>query len=230
LNNIQILNDAQKAGKKILSEIESKQLLKQININTTAIEIADSVDTAVMSSHKIGFPIVLKIASPDITHKSDVGGVKTNLKTPAEVAEAYQEIMASVKEKFPQARIEGITVQNMARPGLEIIIGVTRDPQFGPVIMFGIGGIWVEVLKDVSFRLVPITPADAEEMIKEIKGYALLKGYRNMETANTQILADILLKISDFANLHPEIKEMDLNPVLAYKDEAIAVDARIILE
>jgi acyl-CoA synthetase (NDP forming) len=172
----------------------------------------------------------LKIASPDITHKSDVGGVKVGLKDTAEVSKAYKEIMDSVKQKCPSARIDGVSVQNMARPGIEIIIGMTRDPQFGPVLMFGLGGVWVEVLKDVSFRIVPLTRNDAVSMIKEIRGAKLLEGYRNSEPANTAILEEILLKLSDFLENTPEIKEMDLNPVFAYKDGAIAVDARIVLD
>jgi acyl-CoA synthetase (NDP forming) len=118
----------------------------------------------------------------------------------------------------------------MARPGIEIIIGVFKDAQFGPVIMFGLGGIFVEVLKDVSFRIIPIARRDAAKMIKEIKGYPLLKGYRGMEPANLPSLEDILLKVSDFTERTPEIKEIDLNPIIAYKDSAVAVDARIVLE
>jgi acyl-CoA synthetase (NDP forming) len=138
--------------------------------------------------------------------------------------------MTSVKQKFPQAKIEGVSVQNMARPGIEVIIGMTKDPQFGPVLMFGLGGVWVEVLKDVTFRIVPLTRRDANEMIKEIKGYPLLEGYRGSEPANITVLEDILLKVSDFMGKIPEIKEMDINPIFAYKDGAVAVDARVVLE
>jgi acyl-CoA synthetase (NDP forming) len=135
-----------------------------------------------------------------------------------------------VKQKFPKATIEGVAVQSMARPGTEVIIGMTKDAQFGPVLMFGLGGVWVEVLKDVSFRIVPLTRRDATEMIKEIKGYPLLEGYRGMEPANIKVLEDMLLKVSEFMDRTPEIKEMDLNPVFAYKDGAVAVDARVVLE
>jgi acyl-CoA synthetase (NDP forming) len=152
------------------------------------------------------------------------------LKNAAEVKQAYADIMASAREKYPQAKIEGVSVQSMARPGIEIIIGMNKDAQFGPVIMFGLGGIFVEVLKDVSFRLIPIVKRDAEEMIKEIRGYALLNGYRGQEPADIPSLVDVLLKVSNLVEKTPEIKELDLNPVFAYGDAAIAVDARIVLE
>ena len=171
-----------KQGRTLLSEIESKQILQEAGINTTSIKLASSENEAVSISKDFGFPVVLKIASPDITHKSDAGGVKVGLKNEAEVSKAYQEIMTSVKQRFPEARIDGVSVQNMARPGTEIIIGMTKDPQFGPVLMFGLGGIWVEVLKDVSFRIVPLTRYDASAMIKEIRGAALLKGLPQLGT------------------------------------------------
>lgn len=226
----QIINEARKQGRTLLSEIESKGILKEVGINTTSIKFASSEKEAVIISESFGYPVVLKIASPDITHKSDAGGVKVGLKNAADVSKAFQEIMASVKHHYPAARIDGVSVQNMARPGLEVIIGMTRDPQFGPVLMFGLGGIFVEVLKDVSFRIVPLTRHDAAAMFKEIRGAALLKGYRNSEAVDTAILEEMLLKLSKFLENNPEIKEMDLNPIFAYKDGAIAVDARIILE
>jgi acyl-CoA synthetase (NDP forming) len=146
------------------------------------------------------------------------------------VKKAYGEIMASVREKYPKAKIEGVAVEAMARPGIEIIVGMYKDAQFGPVIMFGLGGIFVEVLKDVSFRLIPILKKDAEAMIKEIKAYSLLNGYRGQEPAHIPSLVDVLLKVSALVEKTPEIKEIDLNPVFAYKDSAVAVDARIVLE
>jgi acyl-CoA synthetase (NDP forming) len=230
LSNKQSIETARKEGRTVLTEIESKKLLGEIGIPTTQIELATSEEEAVIISAKIGYPVVLKIASPDISHKSDAGGVKVGLKTGEEVARAYKEIMESVKQKFPQAKIEGASVQNMARPGTEVIIGMTKDAQFGPVLMFGLGGVWVEVLKDVSFRIVPLSRRDAGEMIKEIKGYPLLQGYRGAEPANVTVLEDLLLKVSDFMEKTPEIKEMDLNPIFAYKDGAMAVDARVVLE
>ncbi len=227
---INTLNDIKKQGRTILTEIEAKQVIKDAGIKVVATRLAKSQKEAVAISHDIGFPLVLKIASPDITHKTDAGGVKGGLKSAAEVKKAYAEIMDSVREKYPQAKIEGVSVQSQARPGIEIIVGMYKDAQFGPVIMFGLGGIFVEVLKDVSFRLIPIVKRDAEEMIKEIKGYALLNGYRGQESASLPSLVDVLLKVSNLVEKTPQIKELDLNPVFAYKDSAIAVDARIVLE
>ncbi len=225
-----ILLEVKKQKRTILTEIEAKQIVQDAGIKVIKTRLAKSQKEAVSIGNEIGFPLVLKIASPDITHKTDAGGVKVGLKNAAEVKKAYAEIMDSVGKKFPQAKIEGVSVQTMAKPGIEIIIGMYKDAQFGPVIMFGLGGIFVEVLKDVSFRLIPITKRDAEEMIKEIKGYALLNGYRGQEPADIASLVDVLLKISNLVEKTPEIKEIDLNPVFAYKDSAVAVDARIVLE
>jgi acyl-CoA synthetase (NDP forming) len=224
------LKDIKKHGRAVLTEIESKQVIKDAGIKVIETQLSKSQQEAVAVGGEIGYPVVLKIASPDITHKTDAGGVKVGLKSDAEVKKAYAEIMASVRKKFPKAKIDGMAVQKMAQPGIEIIVGMYKDTQFGPVIMFGLGGIFVEVLKDVSFRLIPIEKRDAEEMIKEIKGYALLNGYRGQEPAHIPSLIDVLLKISALVEKTPEIKEIDLNPVSAYKDSAVAVDARIVLE
>ncbi|MFC1910099.1 acetate--CoA ligase family protein [Chloroflexota bacterium] len=228
INNI--INTAKNQGRTILTEVESKQIVRQLGIPTTEIKLATTKGQAMALAEEIGFPVVLKIVSPDITHKSDAGGVKVGICNEEDVAQAYESIMASCKSKFPGAIIEGISVQNLAKPGTEIIIGMAKDAQFGPVMMFGLGGVWVEILKDVSFRIVPLTRTDASRMIKEIKGYPLLKGFRGSEAASIPALEDSLLKLSDFVSSHPEIKEMDLNPIFAYKDGLMAVDARVILE
>lgn len=224
------LSEIEKQGRTILTEIEAKQVIKDAGISVIETRLAKSEKEALAISESLGFPVVLKIASPDITHKTDAGGVKVGLANGAEVKKTFTEIMIAAREKFPQAKIEGVAVQPMARPGIEIIVGMHQDAQFGPVVMFGLGGIFVEVLKDVSFRLIPIAKRDAEEMIKEIKGYALLNGYRGQEPASMASLVDILLKVSSLVEKAPEIREIDLNPVFAYKDSAVAVDARIVLE
>ncbi|MEA1958930.1 MAG: acetate--CoA ligase family protein [Chloroflexota bacterium] len=221
---------AKKEGRTALNELESKQLLKAADIKTTDIKLARTKDEAVSLSKELGFPIVLKIISPDILHKTDVGGVKLNLNSEDEAGKAFDEIIDAAKKHDPKANIEGVSVQPMARPATEVIIGMSKDPQFGPVLMFGLGGILVEVLKDVSFRIVPLTRRDARDMIKEIKGYPILEGYRGQEPANIEMLEDLLLKVSDFVENRPEIKELDINPIFAYKDDAIAIDARVILE
>jgi acyl-CoA synthetase (NDP forming) len=137
--------------------------------------------------------------------------------------------MASCTAKFPAAVIEGVTVQDMARPGLEVIVGMATDPQFGPVLMFGLGGVWVEVLKDVSFKIAPLTKGDAAKAVREIKAARLLDGFRGSEPVDRSALEDILLRVSEFVAATPEVREMDLNPIFAYPDGAVAVDARVIL-
>ncbi|HEX77348.1 MAG TPA: acetyl-CoA synthetase [Dehalococcoidia bacterium] len=224
-----LLDQVAREGRKQLTEIEAKELLGEAGISVVETRLATSAAEAVALSQTLGFPVVLKIASPDILHKSDIGGVKLGLRTPRQVARAYDGIMAAARKAQPSARLDGVSVQKMARPGLEVIIGMSQDPHFGPVMMFGLGGILVEVLKDVAFRIVPLAPRDAREMIREIKGYPLLEGYRGQEPANIPILEEMLLRVSDFVEHHPEIKELDLNPIFAYRDSALVVDARIIL-
>ncbi len=229
--NIQsIVEKAKSASRTLLNEIESKALLSEAGIPVVETRLATSKQEAVAMSKKLGFPVVLKIVSPEITHKSDMGGVKLGLKTSKQVEAAYEEVQSAAKEKYPDAVFEGVSVQKMARPGTEVIIGMTKDSQFGPVLMFGLGGILVELLKDVSFRIVPLQKEDAREMIREIKGYPILEGFRGMEPVDVSVLEEILLKLSRFVDENPEIKELDLNPIFAYRDGAVAADARIILE
>jgi len=214
----------------VLTEVESKELLKSAGIDVVDTRLATSKEEAISISQQLGFPVVLKIASPDIVHKSDDGGVKLGLETANQVGEAYDQILGAIRQKHPKARVQGVAVQKMARPGVEVIIGMSKDAQFGPVLMFGLGGILVEVLKDVSFRIVPLSRRDAAEMLREIKGYPLLEGYRGQEAVDISHLEELLIKVSDFVEKNPEIRELDLNPVFAYSDGAIAVDARVILE
>jgi acetyl-CoA synthetase (ADP-forming) len=171
----------------------------------------------------------MKIVSPQITHKSDIGGVRVGLNSRDDASRAFAEITAAA-QKVPEAVIEGISVQKMAPPGLELVVGMSKDSQFGPVLMFGLGGTLVEVLKDVAFRVVPLARQDAKAMIREIKTYRLLEGYRGQPAVDIGYLEELLLKVSKMIEDNPEIKEMDINPLLAYPDGAIAVDARIILE
>ncbi|HEY33623.1 MAG TPA: acetyl-CoA synthetase [Dehalococcoidia bacterium] len=226
----EVIGRAKNEGRSLLTEIEAKEVLKQAGISVVDTSLATSRDEAVSTSQELGFPVVLKIASSDVVHKSDAGGVKLDLGTAEEVGKAYDEIMAAIKKAYPQAKIQGVSVQKMARPGVEIIVGMSKDAQFGPVLMFGLGGILVEILKDVSFRIVPLVKRDAAEMIRDIKGYPLLEGYRGQEPVDVANLEDMILKVSDFVEKHPEIKELDLNPIFAYKDGAVAVDARVVLE
>lgn len=225
-----ILAQARNENRTVLTEIEAKQLLTQAGITCTETRLAEDKAKALAIAEQIGYPVVLKISSVDITHKSDAGGVKVNLQNAADVEKAYDEIMASCTTAFPDANIEGVSVQGMARPGTEVIIGMTKDASFGPVIMFGLGGVLVEVIKDVAFRIVPVEKADAEEMINEIQGKKLLEGYRGSDPADIPFLQEMIVKLSTFVDERPEIKEIDMNPVFAYKQGAMVVDARIILE
>ncbi len=224
-----VIDRAKSQGRTVLTEIESKQVLEEAGVPTVRARLARTAQEAARTGAEIGFPVALKIVSPDITHKSDVGGVRLGLESPEEVEAAFQEIVAAVKERQPDARVEGVAVQAMARPGIEVIVGMSKDPQFGPVLMFGLGGILVEVLKDVAFRIVPLEPRDARQMIREIKGFPVLQGFRGQEPADLDALEKLLLRLSAFVEAHPEVEELDLNPVFAYEDGAVAVDARIVL-
>jgi len=225
-----IVDKARSEGRVVLTEVESKEFLKSAGIDVVDTKLAISKEEAISISQQLGFPVVLKIASPDIVHKSDDGGVKLGLETANQVGEAYDQILGAIRQKHPKAKVQGVAVQKMARPGVEVIIGMSKDAQFGPVLMFGLGGILVEVLKDVSFRIVPLSRRDAAEMLREIKGYPLLEGYRGQEAVDISHLEELLIKVSDFVEKNPEIRELDLNPVFAYGDGAVAVDARVILE
>lgn len=215
-------------GQKILAEVEAKTVLREAGVPVNETFIAGSREEAVSLSMKLGFPVVLKVISRDVLHKTEAGGVELNLNGPEQVGEAYDRIIARAREKYPQALIEGVSVQKMISGGTEVIIGMTKDPQFGPMLMFGLGGILVEVLKDVSFRMVPLAEADAREMISEIKGYPLLKGFRGSAPVNEDDLAEVLIRLSDFIEQHPEIEEMDINPLLATEKGVVAVDARMV--
>jgi acetate---CoA ligase (ADP-forming) subunit beta len=224
-----IIKQARDEGRVLLTEIESKELLKNAGLNVVDTRLAKSKEESISIAEQIGFPVVLKVVSAEITHKTDAGGVKLNLQTPGQVGRAYDDIVTAVQQWDPRAVIRGVSVQKMSPPGIEVIMGMSRDPQFGPVLMFGLGGILVELLKDVSFRIVPLTKRDAREMIREIKGYPILTGYRGQATVDATKLEDLLLKLSAFMENAHDIQELDLNPVFAYADDVIAVDARVIL-
>jgi acetyl-CoA synthetase (ADP-forming) len=214
----------------IFNEVEAKRLLGLAGIPVIDTRLARTKKEAVSLSREIGFPVVMKVVSPDVVHKSDIGGVKVGLTSTAQVQKAYTEIITNVNEKVPGARIEGISVQKMALPGVEIIIGMNEDDQFGPVIMFGLGGIWVEVIRDVVFRVVPVSSRDADEMVREIKGFAVLRGYRGQEPVKISSLTTLITRISKFIEKNPQVKELDINPLIASGDGVVAVDARIVMK
>jgi acyl-CoA synthetase (NDP forming) len=225
-----ILSQAKKEGRNSLLETEAKVVCMDYDIPVTKFKLAKNDAEAVEHATSIGFPVVLKIVSPDIIHKSDVGGVIIGVKNVKEVRSAYKQIMNNVRKHNPSAKIVGILVQEMAPAGIEVIVGSIKDPQFGPAIMFGLGGVFVEVLKDVTFRVAPVTEDEAAEMISEVKAYPLLKGYRNTPPADLKAITKILLNTSKLVMDHVEIKELDLNPIMVYEKGAKTVDARIILE
>ena len=226
----QLLKEILDCGRKTLLETEAKTLCMEYDIPVTRFKLVKDEENAAKQAEALGFPVVLKIVSPDIVHKSDVGGVIVGVKSLNEVKKSYRQIMNNIKKHKPEAKIVGILVQEMAPAGTEVIVGSIKDPQFGPAIMFGLGGVFVEVLKDVTFRIAPITEDEAAEMISEVKAYPLLKGYRNSPPADLKAITKILVNTSRLVTEHPEIKELDLNPIMVYEKGAKAVDARIILE
>lgn len=223
-----VLSAARAEGRTLLDEVEAKAILREADIPATETTLATTRDEAQAQAARLGYPVVLKVVSPDIAHKTDAGGVKLNLADADAVGAAFDEIMSNAQKAVPGAKVKGVSVQQMAKAGTEVIVGMTTDPQFGPVMMFGLGGIMVEVLKDVSFRLVPLTAKDAGQMIGDIKGKPVLDGARGSK-ADIAALENTLLKVSQLVEKHPEIRELDLNPVFAYADGAIAVDARIVV-
>ena len=225
-----LIEHARQQGRTLLTELESKQVLHDLGIPTTLGQLATSEEEAVRAAEAMGYPVVLKIASPDIVHKSDVGGVTLHLQDGEAVRQAFRAMQQSVAAQAPGARVDGISVQPMAAPGVEVIIGMSKDATFGPVLMFGLGGVLVEVLKDVTFRIVPLSQRDAREMIHDIQGFPVLAGYRGAAPADLEALQHILLTLSAFVAQTPEIKEIDLNPIYAYAQGALAVDARVLLE
>lgn len=226
----QVFAEVRKEGRKFLLEPEAKEVCMMYGIPVTKFKVAKAVGEAVKFADEIGYPVVLKIVSPDIVHKSDAGGVVLNLKSPEEIRDAYKKILANAKRHKPDAKITGVFVQAMAPSSTEVIIGATKDPQFGPALMFGLGGIFVEILEDVTFRIAPLTGREAREMIMEIKAYPVLEGYRGRPPADVEALVEILLNTSRLVMDHSEIKELDLNPIMVYEKGAMTVDARIILE
>jgi acyl-CoA synthetase (NDP forming) len=225
----EVIDNARSQGRTLLTEVESKQVLHEAGIPVALSVLARDANEAAQAAEKTGFPVVIKVVSPDVAHKSDVGGVRLGLESSEDVEEAFDEIMEAVKAAQPDARIDGVAVQKMAPMGTEVIVGMSKDPQFGPVMMFGLGGILVEVLKDVAFRIVPLEPKDARAMVREIKGFPVLEGVRGQPPSDVAALENLILKLSEFIEAHPEIDELDLNPVFAYPDGALAVDARIVV-
>jgi len=207
---------------------ECFQFLENEGFECICHRFAESPGKAVHQAHRLGFPVALKIDSPDILHKSDAGGVKLNLRSAQDVRKAFDEMMEGIRSAHPEARVNGVVVTAMAAPGLEVILGMNRDPQFGPVVIFGLGGIAVELFRDVAMRLLPVTRSDALDMIREIKSAALLDGYRGHPPVDKEALADAIVKLAELAEKDEDLLEIDLNPVFAYSEGLVVADARIL--
>lgn len=216
-------------GRHNLLEPEAKAVCLEYGIPTPRFEVATSVESAVGYAEELGYPVVLKIVSPEIVHKTDIGGVAVGLSSDDAVKSAYLRIMGNARAGKPDARLIGVLVQKMAEEATQVIVGSVNDAQFGQTILFGLGGVFVEVLKDVAFRIAPLEKRDAREMIHEIKGYAILLGYRGFPRADEDAIVDLILSASQLVTENPQIDQMDLNPAMVYEHGALVVDARIML-
>lgn len=219
-------------GRLSIGDAEARKILQAYGLKTPTSKVAATPQEAVEIASQIGYPVVLKIASPDILHKTDVGGVKVGLRNAEELRDAFELMIYRAERYVPEARIWGCQVQEMALPGgLEILVGMNRDPQFGPLVTFGLGGIYVEVLKDVTFRVAPFTIRDAELMLREIHSRALLDGVRGQPPVDKESIIDTLLRIGQLVQEFPEITELDINPLIVYTEGqgSIAIDMRLVL-
>ncbi len=213
-----------------LVEPDAKEILRLCGIAVPRFEVVKDVNVAIEEGEKIGYPLVLKLVSPNIIHKSDVGGVRTGLKGPQEIEDAWSEIILRVADQMPMAMIEGFIIEEMVPPGVEVILGATKDPQFGVTAMFGIGGVAVELMKDVSFGLAPMDEEAALKMMREVKGFPLLEGYRGASPCDIKAVANVLLTLSKVVEATDGLKALEINPLIAYEDGVVAVDARAELD
>jgi acyl-CoA synthetase (NDP forming) len=224
-----IIQKALQEGRSSLLIPESQQICKLHHIPTPVSHVVQSVEEAVTKGNLIGFPVVLKIISPQILHKSDVGGVVLGIKGEAALKEAYPKLIAEVCKNNPKAEVLGVLIEKMMPSSTEVIVGGIRDSQFGPSVMFGMGGIFTEVYKDVAFRVAPIDKIDALNLIQELRGSKILEGIRGQPAADLDALVDVLIDVSSLMSQHSAISQLDLNPVIAYHDGVCAVDTRIVL-
>ena len=215
-------------GRQLAPHLAMK-LMAEAGLPTPPFALAETPQAAGTIARDLGFPAVVKISSPDIVHKSDVGGVRLSLSSPVEVEKAGNELLVAVRHALSTAQVDGLLICKMAPKGVEVIVGMNRDPQFGPILLFGLGGVLVELFRDVSLRHLPLSRDDARSMIREILGYPVLAGYRGQPAVDEDALANCILKVAEIAERHPEIQELDLNPVLAYPDGIAVVDARVIV-
>lgn len=224
-----IISRQLRTGRLYVGEAKAKDILRAYDFIVPDGRLVTTVDEAVEAAPRIGYPLAMKIVSPDIIHKSDVGGVKLNLNSAQEVADAYELMMLRIRRKMPDAFLEGVYLEHMVPKGREVILGMTRDPQFGPMLMFGLGGIFVEVMKDVTFHLAPITSAEAMSMLMGTRSYKLLEGVRGEAGVNLAAIGEALQRISQLVTDFPQIAELDINPFIVARpgEESVAADARI---
>lgn len=214
-----------------MGEVEAKEILLAYDFRVLPGQLARTSEEAVFIAERVGYPVAMKIVSPDILHKSDMGGVKLNLSKPSEVLDAFDLMMLRIGRAAPEALLRGVYVEQMSKPGREVILGMHRDPQFGPMLMFGLGGIFVEVMKDVSFYLAPLTHEEALQMLSSTRSYALLRGARGQAGVDLDSIAGALQRISQLVTDFPQIEEMDINPFIVGEvgTEPVVADARMIL-
>lgn len=219
-----IIEDAAKAGRSTLTEFESKQVLESYGIPVTREMLVNNEDDLAAAANEVGYPIVLKGCSPDISHKTEMDMVRTNIKEFGEAKTVFATMMKEIDDTNG-----GVLVQEMVEGKRELVVGMTRDPQFGPCVMFGLGGIFTEVLEDVSFRVAPLEKLDAMDMMREIKGHKILNAIRGMEAANVEMLSTILMEVGRIGLENEAVKEIDINPVILKGADPVAVDALIVL-
>ena len=210
-----------------VTDLSADELVAAYGIQARPVKLARNESEAVAVATELGFPVVMKIASPDILHKSDVGGVLLNISSTQEVKSGYAQIISHVMSVEPDARIEGVHLQRQNHEGQEVIVGAVRDPQFGPLMMFGSGGIEAEGLRDVAFALAPLNRAEAWEMIRQTWAGRRLKGFRSIPPVDAASVIDVLIKLSILANEHPEVEEIEINPLRVLAEGAMALDVRI---
>jgi len=224
-----IVKEALSLGRKNLLEPEAKAIIGHASIPVASHRVVKDVVGAIEAAKEINYPVALKVVSPDILHKSDAGGVSLNIKDASELETRWTQMILELADEMPLSAIEGFLVEEMAPPGTEVIIGGIRDAQFGPAVMFGLGGVAVELLKDVSFRLAPVTKEEAFAMMAEVKSFPLLTGYRGSTYKDLDAIANAIMKVGEILTEVSSIKELEINPLVVYERGAVAVDARAII-
>ncbi len=213
-----------------LVEPDAKEILRILGIPVPRFEVVKDVNVAIEEGERIGYPLVLKLISPSLIHKSDVGGVRTGLNGPGDIEDAWSEIILRVADEMPMAMIEGFIIEEMVPAGVEVIVGAVKDPQFGVTAMFGTGGVAVELMKDVSFGLAPLDEEAALKMMREVKGFPLLEGYRGAEPCDIKAVASTLVAVSQVVEATDGLKALEINPLIVYGEGVMAVDARAELD